>query len=78
MESRGGRRHGAECYRAGTVGSRRSGLSETVHDTGMCSMCWFGLFFSHRRDGGRSGRQAGLVWLLGGTDGGVSSAEESR
>ena len=33
-----------------------------VHDTGLCTMCWFGLFFSHRRDGGVTGRQAGLVW----------------
>jgi copper oxidase (laccase) domain-containing protein len=33
-----------------------------VHDTGLCTMCWFGLFFSHRRDGGVTGRQAGIVW----------------
>jgi copper oxidase (laccase) domain-containing protein len=25
-------------------------------------MCWFGLFFSHRRDRGVTGRQAGVVW----------------
>jgi copper oxidase (laccase) domain-containing protein len=25
-------------------------------------MCWFGLFFSHRRDKGATGRQAGVVW----------------
>ena len=35
---------------------------ETVHDVGMCTMCWFGLFFSHRRDRGVTGRQAGVVW----------------
>jgi hypothetical protein len=35
---------------------------ETVHDVGLCTMCWFGLFFSHRRDGGVTGRQAGIVW----------------
>jgi YfiH family protein len=35
---------------------------DTVHDTGLCTMCWFGLFFSHRRDGGVTGRQAGIVW----------------
>jgi purine-nucleoside/S-methyl-5'-thioadenosine phosphorylase / adenosine deaminase len=35
---------------------------EAVHDVGMCTMCWFGLFFSHRRDGGVTGRQAGVVW----------------
>jgi YfiH family protein len=34
----------------------------TVHDCGLCTMCWFGLFFSHRRDGGVTGRQAGVVW----------------
>jgi polyphenol oxidase len=33
-----------------------------VHDAGLCTMCWFGLFFSHRRDGGVTGRQAGIVW----------------
>jgi len=35
---------------------------DAVHDTGLCTMCWFGLFFSHRRDGGTTGRQAGIVW----------------
>ena len=38
-----------------------AGVDE-VHDVGMCAMCWFGLFFSHRRDGGVTGRQAGVVW----------------
>jgi YfiH family protein len=38
-----------------------AGVSE-VHDVGLCTMCWFGLFFSHRRDGGVTGRQAGIVW----------------
>ena len=35
---------------------------DEVHDVGLCSMCWFGLFFSHRRDRGVTGRQAGVVW----------------
>lgn len=36
---------------------------ETVHDTGLCTMCADrGLFFSHRRDDGVTGRQAGIVW----------------
>jgi polyphenol oxidase len=35
-----------------------------VHDVELCTMCWFGLFFSHRRDGGVTGRQAGLVWRV--------------
>ena len=43
--------------------SRRRALP-TVHDIGLCTMCWFGLFFSHRRDGGVTGRQAGVVWRV--------------
>jgi polyphenol oxidase len=36
---------------------------ETVHDTGLCTMCAGDeLFFSHRRDGGVTGRQAGVAW----------------
>jgi YfiH family protein len=35
-----------------------------VHDCRLCTMCWFGLFFSHRRDGGVTGRQAGIAWRL--------------
>jgi polyphenol oxidase len=35
---------------------------DAVHDVGLCTMCCFGLFFSHRRDGGVTGRQAGIVW----------------
>ena len=38
-----------------------AGVAE-VHDVGLCTMCWFGLFFSHRRDRGVTGRQAGVVW----------------
>jgi purine-nucleoside/S-methyl-5'-thioadenosine phosphorylase / adenosine deaminase len=33
-----------------------------VHDTGLCTMCAPELFFSHRRDGGVTGRQAGMAW----------------
>ncbi len=34
-----------------------------VHDVRLCTMCAPpGLFFSHRRDGGLTGRQAGLAW----------------
>lgn len=37
---------------------------ETVHDIGLCTMCSDpSLFFSHRRDRGVTGRQAGLAWL---------------
>ena len=36
---------------------------EAVHDSGLCTMCAGDeLFFSHRRDGGVTGRQAGVVW----------------
>jgi len=39
-----------------------AGVDE-VHDTGLCTMCADPeLFFSHRRDGGVTGRQAGVVW----------------
>lgn len=40
-----------------------AGVSE-VHDLGMCTICSDpALFFSHRRDHGVTGRQAGLAWL---------------
>jgi YfiH family protein len=40
----------------------RAGVEE-VHDAGICTMCADpSLFFSHRRDGGVTGRQAGVVW----------------
>jgi purine-nucleoside/S-methyl-5'-thioadenosine phosphorylase / adenosine deaminase len=36
----------------------------TVHDVGLCTICSDEtLFFSHRRDRGVTGRQAGLAWL---------------
>jgi hypothetical protein len=39
-----------------------AGVAE-VHDVGLCTMCAREeLFFSHRRDGGVTGRQAGVVW----------------
>ncbi len=40
---------------------RAQGVRE-VHRTGLCTMCDTGLFFSHRRDGGVTGRQAGVAW----------------
>lgn len=39
-----------------------AGVGE-VHDLGMCTICTPELFFSHRRDDGVTGRQAGLAWL---------------
>jgi copper oxidase (laccase) domain-containing protein len=35
---------------------------EEVHEVGLCTMCRRDLFFSHRGDGGLTGRQAGVVW----------------
>jgi polyphenol oxidase len=36
---------------------------EAAHDVDLCTMCSDpGLFFSHRRDGGVTGRQAGVAW----------------
>ena len=36
---------------------------ETIHDVGLCTLC-DDRFFSHRRDGGVTGRQAGVVWRV--------------
>lgn len=36
-----------------------------IDATDICTSCEAGYFFSHRRDGGLTGRQAGLVWLDG-------------
>jgi YfiH family protein len=42
---------------------RRAGV-EVVHDVGLCTICADpSLLFSHRRDGGVTGRQAGIAWL---------------
>ena len=42
-----------------------AGGVDDIHDVGLCTMCHPQLFFSHRRDAGRTGRQAGLVWRAG-------------
>ena len=42
--------------------ARAAGVAE-VHDVGLCTLCAPPeLLFSHRRDGGDTGRQAGVVW----------------
>ncbi len=41
---------------------RRAGVERT-ESAGLCTSCEAELFFSHRRDRGVTGRQAGLVWL---------------
>jgi YfiH family protein len=41
----------------------RAGV-QTVHDVQLCTICSSpALFFSHRRDHGTTGRQAGIAWL---------------
>ncbi|HEY3192733.1 MAG TPA: polyphenol oxidase family protein [Solirubrobacterales bacterium] len=40
----------------------RAGVT-AVESSGLCTSCNAELFYSHRRDGDRTGRQAGLVWL---------------
>jgi polyphenol oxidase len=42
----------------------RAGV-ERIEVAGLCTSCERELFFSHRRDRGRTGRQAGLVWPEG-------------
>ena len=39
---------------------------ERVEASGLCTSCEPELFFSHRRDRGRTGRQAGLAWRSAG------------
>jgi len=36
---------------------------ERVQSAGLCTSCEERLFFSHRRDSGRTGRQAGVAWI---------------
>jgi polyphenol oxidase len=40
----------------------RAGV-EQIEAAGLCTSCERELFFSHRRDGGITGRQAGVAWL---------------
>ncbi len=39
-----------------------AGVAE-VESAGLCTSCEAELFFSHRRDDGCTGRQAGLAWI---------------
>ncbi len=36
-----------------------------VESAGLCTSCEAELFFSHRRDAGRTGRQSGVAWIEG-------------
>ncbi len=42
-----------------------AGVDE-VEAAELCTSCEEARFFSHRRDDGATGRQAGLVWIEGG------------
>jgi purine-nucleoside/S-methyl-5'-thioadenosine phosphorylase / adenosine deaminase len=35
---------------------------DDIHDVGLCTLCNTDLFFSHRAEGGTTGRQAGVAW----------------
>jgi copper oxidase (laccase) domain-containing protein len=41
----------------------RGAGGERGEDCDLCTACAAGLFFSHRRDHGVTGRQAGIAWL---------------
>ena len=43
---------------------RAAGVEQVEH-VDLCTSCRADLFFSHRRDGGVTGRQAGVVWRTG-------------
>ena len=57
-------RHGDNVDLAAIAATRlgAAGVGE-VHALGLCTICHPELFFSHRRDHGVTGRQAGLAWL---------------
>jgi YfiH family protein len=40
----------------------RAGVN-AIESSGLCTSCNAELFYSHRRDGERTGRQAGLIWM---------------
>lgn len=46
----------------------RAGVTE-VEVAGVCTSCNPDLFYSHRRDGARTGRQCGIAWLEGDSGG---------
>jgi YfiH family protein len=45
-----------------TAQLERAGVT-AIESSGLCTSCNAELFYSHRRDGERTGRQAGLAWL---------------
>ncbi|HET7177769.1 MAG TPA: laccase domain-containing protein, partial [Solirubrobacterales bacterium] len=49
---------------------REAGVG-TIESASLCTSCEADTFFSHRRDAGKTGRQAGLVWLETAEEGGA-------
>lgn len=47
------------------VARAKLGGAASVEDVDLCTSCNPELFFSHRRDAGITGRQAGVAWLTG-------------
>jgi len=51
-----------DLWRANLLALEEAGVrTERVHVLGRCTSCERGLFFSHRRDAGRTGRQVGFI-----------------
>jgi polyphenol oxidase len=51
-----------DLWRANLLALEEAGVrAERVHVLGRCTACERALFFSHRRDGGRTGRQVGFI-----------------
>jgi YfiH family protein len=48
-----------------TRGLLRAAGVDRIESSELCTSCERDLFFSHRRDAGRTGRQAGLAWRAG-------------
>jgi YfiH family protein len=57
-----GARHGDNLDLPAIARAQLAEHGVAVHDVGLCTMCDPELFFSHRRSGGVTGRQAGVVW----------------
>lgn len=52
--------------RANRAALVRSGVpTDKVEDSGLCTACRTDLFYSHRGEGGRTGRMAAAIWLRG-------------
>ena len=64
--ARGSRRAACSTCPRSRGGCWRGAGVERIESAGLCTSCEAELFFSHRRDAGRTGRQAGLVWIEGG------------